>query len=349
MSGHANALLTAESVRVEFGSLVAVRDVSFELAGGDLLGLVGPNGAGKTTLLRVLAGLHAPTSGIARVMGRPVLGEHELVRHHVGFAPDTPPAYEELTIADFLRFIGYAYQVERPEIEERIDFWLEQLWLTEKRDSKISSLSRGMKQRVTLARTFLPRPHVILLDEPLSGLDPGGRVQLRGVLAALRDQGCAMVVSSHILSDLEEVSTHVAIIEHGSVKRWSRTDALHAQDGHRRHFRVVLAGGDATPIRAAAQGGADLSRHVADFAARPAGDTAARPLTDFAACLAELDGVTDVRPDGRGHTFEYAADEAAVSDLLRRLVTDGWPVVSFTPAKSGLEEVYMRAGVKQVD
>ncbi|RJP32686.1 MAG: ABC transporter ATP-binding protein [Phycisphaerales bacterium] len=342
MDGMRKALLQAESVRVEFGPLVAVRDVGFELAGGELLGLVGPNGAGKTTLLRVLAGLHAPTRGVARVMGKPVLGEHELVRHHIGFAPDTPPAYEELTIAEFLRFIGYAYQLQRDEIEERIDFWLEQLWLVERRDSKIGSLSRGMRQRVTLARTFLPRPHVILLDEPLSGLDPGGRVQLRGVLAALRDQGCAMVVSSHILSDLEEVSTHVAIIEHGSIKRWSRTDALHAHDGHRRHFRVVLL--EAPEAEGAAPGaiaGADAPGVVADEQKQGG--------IDYRARLAAIDGVTDVGVDGRGYTFEYAADERAASGLLRRMVLEGWPVASFTPAKSGLEEVYMRAGVKQVD
>lgn len=308
-------LLRAENIRVEFGPLVAVRDVSFELAGGQLLGLVGPNGAGKTTLLRVLAGLHAPTAGRARVMDKPVLGEHEIVRHHIGFAPDSPPAYEELTIATFLRFIGRAYQLEADDTEERIDFWLEQLWLSDRRDTKIGQLSRGMRQRVTLARTFLPRPHVILLDEPLTGLDPAGRIQLRRVLSALRDQGCAMVVSSHILTDLEEVSTHVAIIEHGAFKRLCTAEDLHRHDGQRRLYRLVALGAD----------------------------------SDLAARLAAIDGLSGLSRQGRAWEFEYAADEAAACDLLRRLVAAELPILSFTPAKSGLEEAYMRSGVQQVD
>lgn len=149
-------LLQANNIRVDFGSLVAVRDISFDLEAGQLVGLVGPNGAGKTTLLRVLAGLHAPTMGTAKIFGKSVLGEHEVVRHHVGFAPDAPPAYEELTIDQFLRFIAGAYGFDSETTEERIDFWLEHLWLVEKRQTIVKELSRGMRQRLTLARTFLP-------------------------------------------------------------------------------------------------------------------------------------------------------------------------------------------------
>jgi ABC-2 type transport system ATP-binding protein len=308
-------LLIAKQVRVEFGPLVAVRDVSFEIAGGELIGLVGPNGAGKTTLLRVLAGLHAPTSGSAHVLGRPVLGEHEVVRHHIGFAPDTPPVYEEITIRQFLEFIAGAYRLGRAEASERIDFWLEKLWLVEKRDTPIKHLSRGMRQRLTLARTLIPRPHVLLLDEPLAGLDPAGRVHLRAVLAMLREQGCAMVVSSHILADLEQVATHIAIIEQGSILQWSRTEALQHRDTRKRKYRLGVL----------------------------------EVTSDHVAILSGLDGVSDVEADGDVYTFDFHAGSRDAADLLRRLVESGLPVTSFTVVKTTLEDVYLSSGVREVD
>jgi ABC-2 type transport system ATP-binding protein len=308
-------LLTADNIRVEFGALVAVRDVSFELSGGQLVGLVGPNGAGKTTLLRVLSGLHAPTRGAAYVMDEPVLGGRGTVRHHIGFAPETPPAYEELTIDQFLRFIAAAYDLAAHEAEERMGFWLERLWLVEKQDAQVRHLSRGMRQRLTLARTFLPQPHVLLLDEPLAGLDPAGRIELRGVLGMLRDQGCAMIVSSHILADLEEVATHIAIIEHGSILRFTETDTLRHDRAERRTYRVTT---------------------VDD-----------RP--DHGRVIAAIEGVSDVTHEDRTYTFEYHSGEREAAGLLRQLVTEDVPVVSFAVVTRSLEEVYLKSGVKQVD
>jgi ABC-2 type transport system ATP-binding protein len=308
-------LLRADNIRVEFGPLMAVDGVSFELNGGQLLGLVGPNGAGKTTLLRVLAGLHAPTRGAANIMNAPILGEAELVRHHVGFAPDTPPLYDDLTLVQFLRFIGGAYSLSRQETGERIDFWLEQLWLTEKRDVPVKHLSRGMKQRAALARTFLPSPHVLLLDEPLAGLDPAGRRQLRGVLGMLRNQGCAMIVSSHILSDLEEVATHIAIIERGRIIQWMTTDALHHVELDRRTYRMTTLNGS----------------------------------EDYSGVFTPWPGISDVRVEGRTCTFDYHADETRVAELLAGLTARSVPVTSFTMVTKSLEEAYLRAGVKQVD
>lgn len=308
-------LLQAKDIRVEFGRLVAVCDVSCELAGGELLGLVGPNGAGKTTLLRVLAGLHAPTRGMAYIMGKPVLGEHEVVRHHVGFGPDLPPAYEELTIAQFLGFIARAYGVDRSEANERIDFWLEKLWLTEKREIKIKELSRGMRQRVTLARTFLPRPHVILLDEPLAGLDPAGRIQLRGVLSMLREQGCAMIVSSHILTDLEEIATHIAIIEQGQIFRWTETAAMRHEEDHRRTYRIVTL--DENPM--------------------------------YVQTIQAIADVSRITCEGRVFTLDYHVEESQAANLLRTIMDAKVPVVSFGVVRESLEQAYLRAGVKQVD
>jgi ABC-2 type transport system ATP-binding protein len=248
-------------------------------------------------------------------MGQPVLGEHEVVRHHVGFAPDSPPAYEELTIDRFLHFIGSAYGLSARETEERMDFWAEQLWLAEKRDILIKNLSRGMRQRVTLARTFMPRPHVILLDEPLIGLDPAGRIQLRSVMNMLREQGCAMIVSSHILSDLEEVATHIAIIEQGRIIQWGETDALRHSQKERRVYQLVTVD----------------------------------HYTDCARLLAGIEGVSHVRQDDRTYTFEYHADEGEAARLLKHLVDSRVALSSFTTVRKSLEEAYLQAGVKQVD
>lgn len=308
-------LLEARGIRVEFGPLVAVDDVSFRLEGGQLLGLIGPNGAGKTTLLRALCGLQAPTRGMALVMGEHVLSPSANVRYRTSFAPDSPPAYEELTVDQFLGFIAASYGLDRSEAEERIAFWLEQLWLVDKRQSLIRTLSRGMRQRVTLARTFIPGPSVILLDEPLTGLDPAGRIHLRGVLGMLRDQGCALIVSSHILTDLEAVSTHIAILEHGKLLRWNTAESLHHHTAERRIYRISVLPDSRDPAQV----------------------------------LAGIAGVSNIQRDGSAFLAEADSGDAQAAELLRALLAADLKVTSFSPVRASLEEVYLRAGVRQVD
>ena len=308
-------LVAVNRIRVEYGKLVALREVSFELWAGQLLGLIGPNGAGKTTLLRVLAGLHAPTAGTASAMGFDVLGDTDEVRRHIGFAPDAPPAYDQLTVDDFLIFIARAYGLGWGEAQERIDYWLEQTWLTDRRAEKISTLSRGMKQRVTIARTLIPNPNVVLLDEPAQGLDPAGRIQLRQVVASLAAQGKAVVVSSHILADLEEYCTHIAIIERGSILRFGPVRALTGRAANRHRYRLVLAND--------------------------------RP--DITGLLHGIDGVTEVTHRDGAYVFEYQDSRSEAARLLGELVERGLGVAEFAPLPETLEETYLKAGVKQVD
>jgi ABC-2 type transport system ATP-binding protein len=312
-------LLSVDRVNVRFGKLLAVRDVSFALHGGDLLGLIGPNGAGKTTLLRSIASLQPTQLGDIRVMGEPVTPDSTDVLQYIGFTPDTPPALEELTVRDYLHFIGRGYRLPRHEIEERSAFWLEKVWLTEKADVKIKGLSRGMRQRIGLARTLMPNPHVVLLDEPAAGLDPAGRAQFRQLLVDLREQGKALIVSSHILSDMEEYCTHIGMMSAGRMVQYGTVR------------QVSQHGGASTDGRCRYE--VKLARFTANLKQM----------------LGGIDGISKVEEDGRHAAFDYASDAEAASSLLARLVSDGVPVASFTQADSGLEAAYLRAGIKQVD
>jgi ABC-2 type transport system ATP-binding protein len=312
-----DTLLSLESVRVEFASLVAVRDVSLQLRGGDLLGLIGPNGAGKTTLLRAIAALQPATRGLVRVLGDIVLPGAR-VMGQVGFTPDTPPVYEDLTVRQFLRAIGKGYDLSATDTEERIDFWLEKVWLSEKVNQKIKQLSRGMRQRLGIARTLLPNPAVILLDEPAAGLDPAGRVQFRQLLVTLREQGKALIVSSHILADMDEYCTHIGIMSAGQVIRFGTVQqiaAAHEEDDSRRRYTIQFA----------------------------------HPVTKLAEELAKLEGVDQIDADSDRATIRYSASREDASKLLAELITRRLPVSSFTANAADLEEAYLRHGIEQVD
>lgn len=308
-------LLNATGVRVEFDDLVAVRDVDLRMTGGHLIGLVGPNGAGKTTLLRALAGLQPLAAGRVEMLGHEIGGNEKLTNPLLGFAPDTPPLYEELTVAEFLQFIARQYRIDPADRDERIDFWLEKLWLTEKTKQKIKALSRGMRQRVTLARTLLPNPSLILLDEPAAGLDPAGRIHFRELLMMLAKQNKAILVSSHILSDMEDYCTHIAIMGHGEILRFGSVGEIARRSDDRCRYIVTLA---QTP-----------------------------PETD--AVLADIAGLERLRRADHKIEFEYDSDPHRGHQLLREMIERGLQVNSFAPAAPDLEDAYLRSGVTQVE
>lgn len=309
-------LLNVENLRVQYGRFLAVDNVSFSLCGGDLLGMIGPNGAGKTTTLRAIAGLTPPSTGRIDVMGYDP-GKHVTdFGLHLGFAPDGPQTYDTLTVEDFLRFIGRAYRLPLPLLEERIDHWLEALWLTDKRKSKIGSLSKGMRQRLTVARTLLPDPHVILLDEPAAGLDPAGRIQFRRLLASLRDQGKAIIVSSHILADLAEYCTHIAIVERGRFLSFGTVAQVTGEGGETQcNYRVAFA------------------HRVGDLEQR----------------LALVGNLRLISSDAEAIVVEWDADRSRAAELLAKLIHAGLPVAEFRSLRPDLEQAYLRSGIGQVD
>jgi ABC-2 type transport system ATP-binding protein len=313
----ASAVVAARDVRVRFGRHFAVGGVTFSLAGGDLLGLIGPNGAGKTTLLRSLCGLQRITAGSVQILGEPLTGDRADLLAHLGFTSDTPPCYEGMTVRQFLRFIGKGYDLPAAEAEDRIAFWLDKVWLSEKVDTKIKQLSRGMRQRVGIARTLLPNPQLVVLDEPAAGLDPAGRVQFRQLMCDLRAQGKGLIVSSHILSDMADYCTHVGIMSAG---------------------RMVQFGTVADVTASAGAGG--RCRYTV---------TLAHPVAGLGTSLSGIDGVTDVVADRERVTLAYPSDPEAAATLLAELVAvRRLPVASFAANPANLEEAYLRAGLSQV-
>lgn len=312
----ADPLLAIDDVSVHYDEFCAVDRLSFELHGGELLGLVGPNGAGKTSLLRAAAGLQPISHGQIHIFGHDVFRLPVAAGRHVAFTPDSPMYYEQLTVEQYLQFIGQSYDLAANERRGCIDYWLEELWLTEKRDLKIKALSRGMRQRLAVARSLIPDPHVILLDEPAAGLDPRGRVKFRQLLSSLRDSGKVLVVSSHILADLAEYCSHILIMEHGrSLKQGTvrEVTGVAAHEPCRYLVRLVDAVGDA-PQRLQSLSGAKVL---------------------------EINGCELLLEGENGHQPAAA--------LLRLLIERGFAVREFRALEVDLEQAYLRSGIAQVD
>lgn len=202
-------------LQVKYGKFVAVRNISLQIPAGEVFGFIGPNGAGKSSTFRVLATLQPKFVGEARVCGFDVRTEPQRVREKMGFVPDYFGVYEDLTVREYLHFFAAAYRLPVARRKAVVDDVLQLTDLTHKIDSQVDSLSRGMKQRLSLARVLIHDPEVLLLDEPASGLDPRARIEMRELLKALREMGKTILISSHILHELAQLCTRIGIIEAG--------------------------------------------------------------------------------------------------------------------------------------
>ncbi|MCO5169901.1 MAG: ABC transporter ATP-binding protein [Planctomycetes bacterium] len=201
----------------QYKDLVALDKLNLTIDRGDIYGFIGPNGAGKTTTIRILGTLLRPTSGQAFVCGYSVNGQAKHIRRKIGYVPDEFGTYEDMTVTEYLEFFAALYEIKGKERQRVIHDVLELTDLSYKRDAQVDSLSRGMRQRLALARVLLHDPDVLLLDEPASGLDPRARIEIRELLKELRTMGKTILISSHILSELKELCNKVGIIERGQL------------------------------------------------------------------------------------------------------------------------------------
>ncbi len=299
--------LRVEHLKRSFGDIKAVDDVSFSVAAGEIYGFVGPNGAGKTTTMRILATLDEPTAGDALLDGVSLVQQPEWARRTLGFMPDQLPTHRDMSVDDYLDFFARAYGL-RAGHRRRVVADIEDFTnLAGIRHKLIHTLSKGMKQRVSLARALIHDPGVLILDEPAAGLDPRARVELRELLLVLAEQGKAVLISSHILTELSEICHGAVILEHG---RMLRAGAIRDLLQDRTQHLVVR-------LRALGEV-AELHREV---------------LT--------IPGVETARLVGDGLEIEIEGGEEAAAEVLAHLIQAGHRVIEFQPRQGGLEEVFM--------
>ena len=306
MSG--SGAITVEGLVKRYGRSPALDGVSFSVPAGSIYGFLGPNGAGKTTALRILATLLMPTEGKASVAGEDIVRHPARARKNIGYMPDFFGVYDDLTVREYLEFYAQAHGVPRDQWRKIIADLLELVDLGHKRDDFVETLSRGMKQRLGMARCLVHDPEVLLLDEPASGLDPRARVEMREVLREISRMGKAVLISSHILPELEDLSTEVGIIHKGRMVASGPVQSILAQLGASRVLEVWTLG------RAAETG--DI--------------------------MGGQPGVRDVEilHERSMVRTSFAGDDAGQAAVLEALVEAGIPVVSFNSLQ-GLEELFM--------
>ena len=290
-----------------FDETHAVNDVSFEVHAGEVFGYIGPNGAGKTTSMRILATLDEPTAGDAFVDGFSVVDDPDRVRRRLGFMPDYFGTYQNVDVYEYLDFFARSYGLVGRGRLSAIGEVMEFTQLDELAEKPIDGLSKGMKQRLCLGRTMIHNPSVLVLDEPAAGLDPRARIELREMIAKLADAGKAILISSHILTELAEICDRVGILEQGR----------------------LLAVGSVAEISARAQVQGTVRVRVLDDAER------------LRAWLALRDDVGGVRVDGGLAVFNHAGGGESEAALLRAIVEAGFRVVEFGARHKSLEDVFL--------
>lgn len=292
-----------------FGDVLAVDNLNLQIPAGALYGLIGPNGAGKTTTLRMLAGLLEPSEGEILLNDEPVNGNWRALNSRIGYMPDFFGVYEDMLVWEYLDFFARCYNLPTEKRRQVVDELLELVDLERKRDAYVQTLSRGMRQRLCLAHALVQDPQVLLLDEPASGLDPRARVEMRALLRELGLMGKTIILSSHILTELADLCTEIAIIEQGRIVASGTLEEIsrHAGEGRMLHIRV-LSQVDAAGV-----------------------------------VLRNLPGVGQVyAADDSNLEVEFNGDDDAAAELLNHLVAAGVRVSSFSETSGNLEDVFLR-------
>lgn len=300
----------------QFDRHVAVNNVDLEIYAGEVYGLIGPNGAGKTTLIRMLAAAEEPTTGEIYINGDRLLRDQSnpTLKRRLGYLPDDYPLYEELTVWDYLDYFARLYRLREPRRTKRLREVLELIQLGNKRNSLIATLSRGMKQRLSLARTIIHEPILLLLDEPVSGLDPIARMQFREIIKVLQEAGMTILISSHVLSDLAELCTSVGIMELGYLVESASLQQLYQRLA--RQQIVISTLGKQEEL-------------LAELKNNP--------------CVQEWE-IISVKNSVR---VNFSGKQEDCADLLRSLIQANIPVSEFHCTQEDLETIFLKLGHKQ--
>ncbi len=300
-----------------FDKHLAVNHVNLEIKSGEVYGLIGPNGAGKTTLIKMLACMEEPTIGEIYLYGdRFVNNDSNLrLKRYLGYLPDDFPVYGELRVWDYLEYFARLYHLKNPKRDLRIFEVLEMVHLTGKKDSRIATLSRGMKQRLSLARTIIHEPLLLLLDEPVSGLDPIARQQFRDIIKILALAGMTILISSHVLSDLAELCSSVGIMELGCLVESTSLERLYTQYAHR-HIVISTLG-------------------------------EIQELEEYLKQSPWVEG-WEVIKNSKSVRVIFTGNEVDSAQLMRDLITAGISISNFYSKQEDLESIFLKLGHRQV-
>ena len=306
-------MLRIDRLTKNYGKFPALKGLSLEVPDGALHGFVGPNGAGKTTTMRILATLMPPTSGTAYVDGTDVTREGQKARKQVGYMPDFFGVYDSLTCREYLDFYARCYRIGATERKRMGSQLLELVQLKDKENEYVDALSRGMKQRLCLARSLIHDPKLLILDEPASGMDPRARAEMKGILRTLREMGKTVLISSHILPELSEMCDSLTILDHGELVFSGTVDELSDR----------------------MNGNAPLDIRLAETAGAEAVEEAVR-------CLREMPYITEIlQEEPFLLRVRLEGGEDVCMAAMRELVTRNIPVCDFHRAPMNLEKVFM--------
>ncbi len=310
----ARPIIEVRHLRKEYGETVALENLFLSIPAGEVFGLIGPNGAGKTTLLRILATLLEPTYGEVRIDGIDALAAPLEVHPRMGYMSDFFSLYETMLVWEYLDHFAGCYGISHRQRDGLIGEVLELVGLEVRRDTLVSSLSRGMRQRLCFARALVHQPQVLLLDEPASGLDPAARLEFRALVRKLRELGRTLVISSHILTEMTEFCTSIGIVEQGRIVASGRVDDLLRQLKSALRLRIEVAG----------------------------------RAQQLAGLLSECEQVDNLEQAEMIYTCSWLGERDELPELHRRIVAAGVPIVSFAVEEDDLEDIYMKLSQHQV-
>lgn len=301
-------MLKIKNLVKKYGKFTAVDNLNMEISESQIFGFVGSNGAGKTTTMKIVAGLLPPTSGEITVDGADIFSNPGEVKRKIGYMPDFFGVYDDLKVDEYMNFYAGIYGIPYRERKGITDQLLELVDLSYKRDFYVDSLSRGMKQRLCLARSLIHDPRLIILDEPASGLDPRARVEMKNILRELKNMGKTILISSHILSELSEMCTVIGIINQGKMSACGSVEDITAKLARTGKLKIKV-------------------RDRVEEAVK---------------LLQEQPAIGGIAINGEVIEADTNADEQMLSEILKRLVIQDIPVISFTTAGNSLESVFMQ-------